>query len=94
MKKYKTIREVKQNLPEILDRLATCKKNDRITTFLLKDIQDSIIEELTNPDVDYGWITSEQYYNLILEFHTATIIEIKYLNKILKQLLQYKNTVF
>lgn len=91
MKRYKTIREVKQNLPQIVDRISSCKKALDFATMNLEKMQTLIIDEMSNPDKDYGWWTSEEAYAKVLSNEAKYLEEIDYLQRLLNLLPEYKN---
>lgn len=91
MKRYKTIREVKQNLPQIVDRISSCKKAFDIATMNLEKMQTLITEEISDPDKDYGWWTSAEAYAKVLYNQAKYLEEIEYLQKLLNLLPGYKN---
>lgn len=93
MKHYKTISEVKQNLPEILDRINTCKRQFDSCTILLAKIQRWCVEESVDPTKDYGWWTTLSAYAKFVKIQMQYFAELEYLNDLLERLPQYKNQV-
>ena len=91
MKRYKTIREVKQNLPQIVDRISSCKKAFNIATMNLEKMQTLMADEMSNPDKDYGWWTSAEAYAKVLNNQAKYLEEIDYLQRLLNLLPEYKN---
>lgn len=92
MKHYKTINEVKQNLPEIIDRINACKIYFDCSTMMLKMMQDLCVEETTK-DVDYGWWTTMEAYAETLRNQMDYLAEIEYLQGLVKRLPRYKDTI-
>lgn len=93
MKHYKNVNEVKQNLPEILDRIDTCKMYFDCATMMLEDMQRWCVEETIDPTKDYGWWTTLKAYAETLRNQMNYLAEIEYLTGLLKRLPQYKNNV-
>ena len=91
MKHYKTVNEVKQNLPEILDRIDTCKIYFDCATMMLKDMERWCVEETTNESINYGWWTSLRAYSETVKNQIQYLSEIEYLTGLLDRLPQYKN---
>ena len=83
MKKYKTTSEAKKHLPEIVDRLKTCKELFNCSTLMLKDIETCCLEEAKNPNIDYGNWSSIETYSMMLKNQMRYLQEIEYLNSLL-----------
>lgn len=93
MKRYKTVNEVKQNLPEILDRISTCKRQFNSCTMILAKIRCWCVEETVDPTKDYGWWTTLSAYAKFVKIQMQYFAELEYLNDLLDRLPQYKNQV-
>lgn len=93
MKHYKTVTEVKQNLPEILDRINTCKELFNCATKKLKLIQKWCVDECAHPEHNYGNWTSLETYSKILINQMNYLAEMEYLQGLVDKLPQYKNQI-
>lgn len=58
---YKTLREVKEHLPEVLNRIFVYKEFAKMASDTLSVIQDLISFEIKT-NVDFGYFTSQQNY--------------------------------
>lgn len=85
MRRYKTTSEAKQNLPEILERINTCKELYHCCNIMLEDIEKCCMEEDDDPEqkTDYGMWTSMNTYSMILRNQARYMEEIAYLHLIL-----------
>lgn len=93
MKHYKTITEVKQNLPEIIDTINSCKIKFDIATMFLKQMQEWCVDECVHPEKDYGWWTTLGAYAETLRNQMDYLAEIEYLQGLLDKLPKYKDKV-
>lgn len=93
MKHYKTVNEVKEHLPEILERINDLKIYFDIATMMLEDMQNWCVDECIHPEHDYGWWTTAKAYSETLLNQVSYLTEIEYLTGLLKRLPQYKNNV-
>lgn len=93
MKHYKTISEVKQSLPEILDRIDTCKIYFDSATMMLEDMQRWCVEEISDTKKDYGWWTTLKAYAETLRNQMDYLAEIEYLTGLVNRLPQYKTKI-
>lgn len=93
MKHYKTINEVKQNLPEIIDRINDCKTMFDCATIMLENMQRWCIDECVSPDHDYGWWTSLSAYAETVKNQMNYLAEIEYLQGLVDKLPQYKDKI-
>lgn len=91
MKRYKTITEVKKNLPEILDRIDFCKRQFDSCTRLLEKIQDWCVEETFDSTKNHGWFATLSAYSHFVKAQMEFYAEIEYLKRLLKLLPEYKN---
>lgn len=91
MKQYKTVNEVKEHLPEILDRINACKLFFDCGTIMLEEMQNMCVRELTDPNYDGGWWTTTKAYAETLRNQTEWFAEIEYLTRLIKRLPQYKD---
>lgn len=85
MQHYKTINEAKQNLPEILDRINTCKVMFDCSTMMLKDMEHWCIDE-TIRQTDHGWWTTLKAYAETVKNQMMYLAEIEYLDGIIKRI--------
>lgn len=90
MKRYKTISEVKQNVPEIVDRINTCKMLFDCAKMMLEGMQRACVFELTHPEYDGGWWTTIESYTETFRNQMDYLAEIEYLDGLLKRLPNYK----
>lgn len=93
MKHYKTVKEVKQNLPEILERIDTCKLLFDCATMILKDMERWCVEETIDPTVNHGWWTTVKAYSETVKNQVQYLSEIEYLTSLLNRLPQYRNNI-
>lgn len=91
MKRYATITEVKNDLPNILDRIKCCKLYYDIASLELKTTQDLWAAEADNPGLDFGWLTSPKLYAETFRNQMLYLAEIEYLQGLLKKLPEYKD---
>lgn len=91
MKPYTTINQVKQNLPEIIDRISTCKKRFDSCTILLEKIQNWCVEEAVDSTKDYGWWTTLNAYAKYLKIQMEAYAEMEYLKGLVGKIQQYPN---
>ena len=93
MKHYKTVNEVKKNLPEILDRINTCKTYFDCATIMLEGMQHMCVEELVRPEYSGGWWTSIQAYAETFRNQMQYMSEIEYLTGLVNRLPKYQDRV-
>lgn len=93
MKHYRTITEVKQNLPEIIDRISDCKTMFDSATIMLSDIQRWCVEETISPNINHGWWTTLGAYTETLRNQMEYLAEMEYLQGLLNKLPNYKNAI-
>ena len=91
MKHYKTVNEVKKNLPEILDRINTCKIYFDCATMMLEGMQRACVYELAHPEYDGGWWTTLEAYSETFRNQLDYLAEIEYLDGLVKQLPRYQD---
>ena len=90
MKHYKTVNEVKQNLPEILERINDLKIYFDLATMMLKGMEKWCVEESTNESVNHGWWTTLKAYSETVKNQIQYLSEIEYLTGLLNRLPQYR----
>lgn len=93
MKVYKTVNEVKQNLPEILKRINDCKLFVECDIMLLAGAQRLCIDEYTHPERDHGWWTTIGAHTEILKNQMQHQAELEYLKGLVRRLPEYKSRV-
>lgn len=93
MKRYTTVNEVKQNLPEILDRINTCKIYFDCATIMLEGMQEQTLYGLTHPNFNGGWWTTIEAYAETFRNQMDYLAEIEYLSGLLKRLPNYKANI-
>lgn len=91
MKTYKTLNQVKQNLPEIIEEITACKNRFNSCTILLEKIQRMCVEEATNESVDYGWWTTPSAYSKFLKAQLNAYAQAEYLQGLVDKLKEYPN---
>ncbi len=92
MRHYKTINEVKQNLPEIIDRINDCKIMFDSATIMLKDMQRWCVDETVN-GTDHGWWTTLKAYAETLKNQMQWYAEIEYLQGLVNKLPRHKDVI-
>lgn len=92
MRHYKTINEVKQNLPEIIDRINDCKIMFDSATMMLEDMQRWCVDESVGNN-NHGWWTTLKAYAETLKNQMQYLAEIEYLQGLVDKLPQYKNNI-
>lgn len=85
MKTYNLI-QVKENLPEILDRIAECKKLAKSHLFVYQMLVQDCIYETTHPWYDGGEMTSYEFMTDVWNKYLNFIAEAEYLQKMVAQL--------
>lgn len=86
MKHYKTLNEVKQNLPEIVDRINTCKTRFNSCTVILRKIQQWCVEEAVDATKNYGWWTTLNAYAKYVKAQMEYFSEIEYLQGLVEKI--------
>lgn len=92
MRHYKTINEVKQNLPEIIDRINDYKVMFDSATLMLEDMQRWCVDETIN-NKDYGWWTTLKAYAETVKNQMDYLAEIEYLQGLVNKLPMYQNKI-
>ena len=82
MKRYKTFKEAKEHLPEIVDRIDDCKAKFNSCSKILEKIQHWCVEEAIDPNKNYGWWTTPSAYAKYVRAQIGYFCEIDYLQKI------------
>lgn len=90
MQIYKSVGELKRNLPQVLERIKHCRLLSNTESYIMQLGMDMFIKELTS-DEDYGWFAThraleESYKNMILYRQEA-----EYLQGLVDKLKEYKN---
>lgn len=86
MRHYKTLNEAKQNLPDIIDRINTCKVMFDCSTIILKDMERWCVDETVDPAKNYGWWTSLRAYAETLKNQMQYLSEIEYLEGLIQKI--------
>ena len=86
MQHYKTINQTKQHLPEILERINTCKIMFDCDTMMLKDMERWCVEESVNESVDHGWWTTLKAYAETVKNQMQCLSEIEYLQDLIEKI--------
>ena len=94
MQRYKTLTEVKKNLPEILDRIDFCKRQFNSCTRILEKIQNWCVEETVDPTKNYGWWTTLSAYSHFVKQQMEFYAEMEYLQDLVNRLPKYKEQYF
>lgn len=89
MQVYKTVGELKRNLPQVLERIKHCHLLADAEMCIMQIGMEMFIKELTSDD-DYGWFSThsaieESYKNMILYRQEA-----EYLQGLVDKLKNYK----
>ena len=92
MRHYKTINEVKQNLPEITDRINDCKIMFDSATIILEDIQRWCVDKTIN-NTDHGWWTTLEAYAETIRNQMNYLAEIEYLQGLVDKLPRHKDKI-
>ena len=92
MRHYRTINEVKQNLPEIVDRINDCKVMFDSATLMLRDMQRWCVEESVS-GVDHGWWTTLGAYAETVRNQMDYLAEIEYLQGLVEKLPKYQDKI-
>lgn len=85
MKTYNLI-QVKENLPEILDRIAECKKLARSHLFVYHMCVQDCIYETTHEWFDGGEFTTYEFMTDLWNKYLNFLAEAEYLQKLVDQL--------
>ena len=85
MQHYKTLNQAKQNLPEIIDRINSCKIMFDCSTMMLEDMERWCVEE-TIASVDHGWWTSLSAYAETIKNQMRYLSEMEYLQGLVDKL--------
>lgn len=91
MQHYKTLNEVKQNLPEIIDRINTCKIMFDCSTMFMEDMERWCVEETINESVNHGWWTTLKAYSETLKNQMQYLSEMEYLQNLVDKIQLYPN---
>ena len=86
MQHYKTVNEAKQHLPEIIDRINTCKIMFDCDTMILKDMEHWCVEESINESANHGWWTTLKAYAETLKNQMEYFAEMEYLQNIVDKI--------
>lgn len=92
MRHYRTINEVKQNLPEIIDRINDCKVMFDSATLMLKDMQRWCVDESVSA-ADHGWWTTLGAYAETVRNQMDYLAEIEYLQGLVEKLPKYQDRI-
>ena len=90
MKTYNLI-QIKENLPNVIERIADCKKIANAQLFLYQCLVQQCIYETTHPDIDNGIWTSGELMTEVWNNYKHNLAEAEYLQKLVDQL---KNVPF
>lgn len=93
MKRYKTINEVKQDLPNIIERINDCKIMFDCSTIILEGMQRMCVDECTTPDGNHGWWTTIGAYAETVRNQMDYLAEIEYLQGLVNKLPRYKENI-
>ena len=77
--KYWNIIQIKQNLPEVLQRIADCKKIADAQLFLYQCLVQQCVFETTHPDVDNGIWTTAEFMTEVWNNYKRNLEEAKFL---------------
>lgn len=91
--RFYNLMQVKENLPEILERIASCKKMADAQLFLYRCLVQQCIFETTHPDVDYGVWTTESFMAETWNNYKSYIEEANYLQKMVDAVRTDKFTI-
>lgn len=91
MKHYKTINEVKRDMPNIVDRINDLKLFFDIATMQLEQMEKWGLNEFIYPDRNYGWWTTLKAYAETYKNQMRYLAEIEYLDGLLKRIPNYKD---
>lgn len=89
MRHYKTLNQVKQDLPQIIDRINTCKVMFDCSTMMLKDMERWCVTETTE-NIDHGWWTTLPAYAETVKNQMSYLAEIEYLQSLVDKIQQYR----
>lgn len=79
--KYWNIIQIKQNLPEVLQRITDCKKIADAQLSLYRCLVQQCIYETTHPDVDNGIWTTEEFMTEVWNGYKRNLEEAKFLQE-------------
>lgn len=79
--KYWNIIQIKQNLPEVLQRIADCKKIADAQLFLYQCLVKQCVYETTHPDVDNGIWTTAEFMTEVWNNYKRNLEEAKFLQE-------------
>ena len=93
MKHYTTVNEVKQDLPNIIDRINDLKLFFDIATMQLEGMQRLCVDECIYPEHNYGWWTTIGAYAETVRNQMDYLAEIEYLQGLVNKLPDYKTNI-
>lgn len=79
--KYWNIIQIKQNLPEVLQRIADCKKMADAQLFLYQCLVQQCVFETTHPDIDNGIWTTAEFMAEVWNNYKRNLEEAKFLQE-------------
>lgn len=88
--KFTSVNDLKRRLPDTLDRIQTLKEQLYYANWVLNKVVELCLDEDVT-GVDYGLITTEEFFNLCVDFRDITEEELNYLQDKIKSLTIYKN---
>jgi len=93
MLRIRTVTELKQRLPEVLDRIDHCKLMYNVYTKLLQRMREYCIKECVDETIDFGWFTTKGAYMEVLRNRFDKDAEAKHLQGLVDKLPAYKNQI-
>lgn len=90
MKHYRTINEVKEDLPNIISRINDCKNMFDCSTMMLEGMQRLCVDECVHPEHNHGWWTTIGAYAETVKNQMYYLAEIEYLQGLINKLPKYK----
>lgn len=85
MKTYNLI-QVKENLPEILTNIKTCREIAKAQLWLYQCLVKQCVYETTHPDIDNGIWTTAEFMTEVWNNYKRNLEEAEYLQKLVDQL--------
>lgn len=87
---FTSVNDLKRRLPETLDRIQKLKTQLYQINRVLNLVMEMCLEEDVS-DVDYGIVTTESFYNMLLDARFLTQVELGYLKHKIRILPNYKD---
>lgn len=92
MKAYSLI-QVKENLPEILTNIKTCRAIAGAQLWLYQCLVQQCVYETTHPDIDNGIWTTAEFMTEVWNNYKRNLEEAEYLQKLVDQLKNNSTTL-